>query len=66
MPDEEDMITERHAHVLAYDYNLAPRVTKCERTVGVGNDVCSMWLCRKDRTVRCLVLYHADQLEPDE
>lgn len=63
---EEDMITERHSHILAHDYNLAPNVTKCERTTRLGEDVCSLFLANTSNSVKVLILYHADELEPNE
>jgi len=56
----QDKVTERHAQVLAHNYNLAPRTTKCERTIRSLSTVHTMWLARKDRTVRCLIKYYAD------
>lgn len=56
----EDHVTESHSQILAHDYNLAPNVTKCERTLRVGEDVCSMFLANTSGTVRCLVKYHLD------
>lgn len=59
----EDKITERHAQILAHDYNLSPNVTKCERALRVGEDICSMFLADTSNSVRCLVGYGSDDLK---
>jgi len=53
----EDNVTESHAQILAHNYNLAPNVTKCERTLRVGETICSMFLANTSGSVRCLVKY---------
>lgn len=60
--EAEDILTERHSHIIAHEYGIAPRTTKCERTIRTGTDIHTLWLCRKDGTVRCLAKYHGDQV----
>lgn len=58
--EAEDILTERHSHIIAHEYGIAPSTTKCERTIRTETDWHTLWLARKDRTVRCMVGYHGD------
>lgn len=61
---EDDVLTQQHAHIIAHDYNISPITEqKTERVIGHPTDICSVWLATKDRTSRCFVQYHADELE---
>lgn len=59
----EDILTQRHAQTVAFDYNLAPYAyMKTERALTPETDLNSVWLATKDHVVRCFVKYHADEL----
>jgi len=55
----DDVISNRHSHVLAFDYNLAPHATKSERAIQPETDRNTMWLANTSGTVRCLIRYYA-------
>lgn len=62
----DDILTQRHAFIVARDYNLAPYDDmKTERVLG-DDGINSVWLATKDRSVRCFVKYQQDDLEPQE
>lgn len=59
----EDIITQRHALILARDYNLVPvEPLKCERVIGKYT-VDSLWFATSDGTMRCFTQYQAKQIE---
>ncbi|GAI33695.1 unnamed protein product, partial [marine sediment metagenome] len=59
----DDLLTQKHAHVIAFDYNMTPVANlKTERVVGKKTDICSVWLATKNRTARCFAQYSADEI----
>lgn len=61
---EEDILTQRHAVIIARDYNLAPfENLKTERITNRPGDICSVWLATKNRDARCFVQYHQDEIK---
>jgi len=59
----EDVRTQQHAHIIAHDYGIAPyEPLKTERVIGIGTDICSVFLANTDHTCKCFVQYHADEL----
>lgn len=60
---KEDRQTQRHAVILARNYNLSPYdKLKTERAMTPETDISSCWLATKTRHARCFVQYHQDQL----
>lgn len=61
---KDDIETQQHAYIIARDYNIAPYdELKTERALTPETDLNSVWLATGDRSVRCFVQYHADELE---
>lgn len=61
-----DILTQQHAHIIAFDYNLTPYENlKTERTIS-ERGINSVWLATKSGNARCFVKYQQDDLEEHE